>query len=201
MAAKRIAVITGGSSGIGEATARRLAKDGCVIAILDVNRAAGEAVAKSLSGRFYECDVSDAKAVDATAAQVEKDLGPAEVLVTAAGLIPNSEAIMEMDMAAHERMWAVNYNGTLYCCRAFARHMIAAKRGAIVTLGSINSKLPLPLPAYNPGKAAIERLTQLPAVELGRHNIRVNSVGPTYVMTPPLRAKVEAGQRDLEKIM
>ena len=60
------------------------------------------------------------------------------------------------------------------------------KRGAIVTLGSINSRLPLPIPAYNMGKAAIERLTQLLAFELGRHGIRVNTVGPTYVMTPPL---------------
>src|SRR4029453_19023752 len=51
------------------------------------------------------------------------------------------------------------------------------------------------------GKAAIERLTQLLAVELGRHGIRVNSVGPTYVMTPPLKAKIEAGQRDMKKIM
>ena len=106
MAAKRVAVITGGSSGIGEATARRLAKDGYAIAIVDVNKAAGEAVAKSLSGRFYECDVSDAKAVDAVAARVEKDMGPADVLVTSAGLIPNAESIMEMDMAAHDRMWA-----------------------------------------------------------------------------------------------
>ena len=201
MAEKRVAVVTGGSSGIGEATARRLAKDGYAIAIVDVNKAAGEAVAKSLSGRFYECDVSDAKAVDAVAARVEKEMGPAEVLVTSAGLIPNSESIMEMDMAAHDRMWAVNYNGTVHCARAFARQMIPRKRGAIVTLGSINSKLPLPIPAYNMGKAAIERLTQLLAVELGRHGIRVNSVGPTYVMTPPLRAKVEAGQRDLKKIM
>jgi len=201
MAARRVAVVTGGSSGIGEATARRLAADGYVIAILDVNKAGGEAVAKSLAGRFYACDVSDAKAVDGAAAQVERDLGPADVLVTSAGLIPNSEAIMDMDMAAHDRMWQVNYNGTIHACRAFGRQMIAGKRGAIVTLGSINSRLPLPLPAYNPGKAAIERLTQLLAVELGRHGIRVNSVGPTYVMTPPLRAKVEAGERDLGKIM
>ena len=108
---------------------------------------------------------------------------------------------MEMDMAAHDRMWQVNYNGTLHACRAFARQMIPLQRGAIVTIGSINSRMPMPLPAYNPGKAAVERLTQLLAVELGRHGIRVNSVGPTYVMTPPLRAAVAAGKRDMAKIM
>jgi NAD(P)-dependent dehydrogenase (short-subunit alcohol dehydrogenase family) len=198
---KPVAVITGGASGIGEATARRLAADGYAIAIIDMSKDAGEKVAASLGGRFYACDVSDAKAVDAVALAVEKDLGPAAVLVTSAGLIPNTESIMEMDMAAHDRMWQVNYNGTVHVCRAFARQMIAQKRGAIVTLGSINSRLPLPIPAYNIGKAAIERLTQLLAVELGRHGIRVNSVGPTYVMTPPLRAKVAAGQRDMNKIM
>jgi NAD(P)-dependent dehydrogenase (short-subunit alcohol dehydrogenase family) len=201
MTAKRVAVITGGASGIGEATVRRLAADGCAVAILDIDRAGGERLAKSLGGYFASCDVADAEAVDAAASQVERELGAADILVTSAGLIPNSEAIMDMDMDAHARMWEVNYNGTLHACRAFGRQMIARRRGAIVTLGSINSRLPLPLPAYNPGKAAIERLTQLLAVELGRHGIRVNSVGPTYVMTPPLRAKVESGQRDLGKIM
>jgi len=79
--------------------------------------------------------------------------------------------------------------------------MIGLKRGAIVTLGSINSLAPLPLPAYNPGKLAIARLTQLLAVELGRHGIRVNSVGPTYVMTETLQSRVDSGLRDLNKIM
>jgi NAD(P)-dependent dehydrogenase (short-subunit alcohol dehydrogenase family) len=201
MSSKTVAVVTGGASGIGEATARRFAADGHSVAILDINAVAGEAAAKSIGARFYACDVADAKAVDAAAAKVEGDLGPAGILVTSAGLIPNAEAIMEMDMEAHDRMWAVNYNGTVHAARAFARQMIPRNAGAIVTLGSINSRLPLPIPAYNMGKAAIERLTQLLAVELGRHGIRVNSVGPTYVMTPPLRAKVEAGQRDLNKIM
>jgi NAD(P)-dependent dehydrogenase (short-subunit alcohol dehydrogenase family) len=145
--------------------------------------------------------VADAKAVEAVAARVEADLGPAGLLVTCAGLIPAPESIMEMDMAAHDRMWQVNYNGTLHCCRAFARQMIPRKAGAIVTIGSINSRLPLPIPAYNMGKAVIERLTQLLAVELGRHGIRVNSIAPTYVMTPPLRAKVASGERDMGKIM
>lgn len=203
MSSKTVAVVTGGASGIGEATARRFAADGRSVAIVDVNAPAGEAVASSIGSgaRFYPCDVADRQAVDAAAARIEADLGPAGILVTSAGLIPNAEAIMDMDMAAHDRMWQVNYNGTVHAARAFARQMVPRKEGAIVTLGSINSRLPLPIPAYNMGKAAIERLTQLLAVELGRHGIRVNSVGPTYVMTPPLRAKVEAGQRDLAKIM
>jgi NAD(P)-dependent dehydrogenase (short-subunit alcohol dehydrogenase family) len=201
-----VAVVTGGASGIGEATARRLAADGYDLAVIDRNMEGAGAVAKSLvsagtKARAYGCDVADAAQVDQIASQVAADLGPAYLLVTSAGLIPNTESVMDMDMAAHERMWAVNYGGTLYACRAFARQMIPAKRGAIVTVGSINSMLPLPIPAYNIGKAAVVRLTQLLAVELGRHNIRVNSVGPTYVMTPPLKAKVAAGERDMNKIM
>ncbi len=203
---QRVAVVTGGASGIGEATVRRLAADGYDLAVIDRNIADAKSVAASLAtgGRralAYSCDVADAAAVDRVAAEVAADLGPATVLVTSAGLIPNTESILDMDMAAHERMWAVNYGGTLHACRAFARQMIPARHGAIVTIGSINSVLPLPIPAYNIGKAAVVRLTQLLAVELGRHNIRVNSVGPTYVMTPPLKAKVAAGERDMAKIM
>jgi NAD(P)-dependent dehydrogenase (short-subunit alcohol dehydrogenase family) len=206
MSGKGVAVITGGASGIGEAAAQRLAQDGYDIALLDTNRAAGELVAAALAGggrsaRLWMCDVADAAAVEKVALEVESELGPVHALVTAAGLIPDCESVMEMDMAAHDRMWRVNYAGTLHCCRAFAGKMLPRRCGAIVTLGSINSRLPLPLPAYNMGKAAIERLTQLLAVELGRCAIRVNCVAPTYVLTPPLRAKVASGQRDMGKIM
>src|SRR5262245_39731103 len=118
---RTIAVVTGGASGIGEATARRLAADGCSIAIVDINAAAGEAVAGSIgpTARFYSCDVADHKALENMAARVEAELGPAGILVTSAGLIPNAESIMDMDMAAHDRMWQVNYNGTVHCARAF----------------------------------------------------------------------------------
>jgi len=206
MASSKVAVVTGGASGIGAASAHRLAADGYDIAIVDMNKEGGEATAKTIvasgrASRFFTCDVADAAAVEGLATAVEKDMGPVHVLVTAAGLIPNTESVLDMDMAYHERMWKVNYNGTLHACQSFARRMIPRSKGAIVTVGSINSRMPLPLPAYNPGKAAIERLTQLLAVELGRHSIRVNSVGPTYVMTPPLRQKVADGQRDMGKIM
>lgn len=199
---KKLAVVTGGASGIGEATVRRFAQDGFAVAIVDVNDANGEALAKSLpEARYYRCDVSDLAAQEAVARRIEAEMGVAHALVTCAGIIPNTESVMDMDLEAHKRMWDVNYNGTLYTIRTFARSMAKMGRGAIVTIGSINSRAPLPIPAYNMGKAVIERLTQLLCVELGRQGIRVNSVAPTYVMTPPLRAKVQSGQRDLAKIM
>lgn len=202
-----VAVVTGAARGIGEATVRKFAANGFAVAALDVNRERGQALAQQLCAeghqvQFHLCDVSDAQAVDALAASLQLSLGPARVLVTSAALIPNTESIMDMDLQAHDRMWRVNYHGTVHACRSFGRQMVEARQGgAIVTLGSINSVLPMPLPAYNPGKAAIARLTQLLAAELGRHRIRVNSVGPTYVMTPELQARLDAGVRDLGKMM
>lgn len=201
-----VAVVTGGASGLGEAAAKRLAADNYDVALIDVddqggNRVLAEIESTGLNVKYYRCDVADPAAVDQVALAVARDLGDVEVLVTSAGLTPNSEAVLEMDMAAHERMWKVNYFGTIHSCQSFARLMVPRRRGAIVTLGSIHSRLPMPLPAYNPGKAAIERITQLLAVELGRFGIRVNSVGPTHVMTPPLEAAIAAGERDMSKIM
>lgn len=203
----RMAVVTGGARGIGAATVRHFAAQGCAVAALDVNHERGEALAAELRGQganvqFHACDVSDAAAVEAVSRRIEGELGPPAVVVTCAALIPNTESLMTMDLDAHGRMWRVNYDGTLHACRSFGARMVeAGQGGAIVTLGSINSVHPMPLAAYNPGKVAIVRLTQLLASELGRHGIRVNSVGPTYVMTPELQARIDAGLRDRAKIM
>jgi len=197
------AVITGGASGIGAATARRFAAAGMRVAIIDLNRAAGEALASELGAGawFHACDVGDPDAVERAAQAIDREGAPVDVLFTSAGLIANAETVLDMDMEAHERVWRVNYLGTVHACRSFGRRMTQRRQGAIVTVSSINSFMPLPLPAYNPGKAAVSRLTQLLAVELGRHGIRVNSVAPTYVMTPPLRARMDAGLRDEKKMM
>lgn len=204
--ASRIAVITGGGSGLGEAAAKRLAKDGYNLALIDIDEAGGTRVAQELmkaghKAKFIRCDVSDAAAVEAAAAAVEADLGIVEALVTSAAMQPNPECVLDMDMVAHEKMWKVNYFGTIHACQSFGKRMIPQEKGVIVTLGSIHSRMPLPLPAYNPGKVAIERMTQLLAAELGRFNIRVNCIGPTHVMTPPLVAAIKAGERDESKIM
>jgi NAD(P)-dependent dehydrogenase (short-subunit alcohol dehydrogenase family) len=178
-----------------------------VVAALDVNRERGEALAAELRAQglavhFHACDVADAAAVEALSHTLSAAFGPPAVLVTCAALIPNTESLMTMDLDAHGRMWRVNYDGTLHACRSFGGRMVdGGQGGAIVTLGSINSVHALPLAAYNPGKVAIVRLTQILACELGRHGVRVNSVGPTYVMTPEMQARIDAGLRDLAKMM
>jgi NAD(P)-dependent dehydrogenase (short-subunit alcohol dehydrogenase family) len=202
---KGTAVVTGGGSGIGEACARRFAKDGYAVAVIDVNADGASRVADDLAragatAKAYICDVSDVNAINATASSIETELGPATALVTSAGILNNANTIMAMDLEEHQRVWDVNYNGTVYTIRAIAPYMEERRRGAIVTVGSVNSFIQLPLPAYNPSKAAIKRLTELLCMELGRNNIRVNGVAPNYTMTPAIKQRIESGQRDPENI-
>ncbi|MCB1374825.1 MAG: SDR family oxidoreductase [Rhodobacteraceae bacterium] len=194
----RTAVITGGASGLGEACARRFAAEGARVWILDANAARAAEVAADIGGgaRSAGIDVTDEAALLAIAERIEADTGAPDILVTSAGILETVATVMDEDMAIHDRVWAVNYRGTVLSCRAFGRQMRAAGRGAIVTIGSVNSFSALPLPAYGPSKTAILRLTQILSVELGRHGVRVNAVAPTYVITPAMQARIDAGERD-----
>lgn len=196
----KVAVVTGGASGIGEATARRFAQDGWQVAILDRDEARGEAVAAELGGRFRTCDVADRAMIDAAVAGVLDACGRVDAGVCAAGILETPATIVDMDVEAHDRLWQVNYHGTVHSARAFGRAMQGQGGGAIVTIGSINSYVALPLPAYCPSKTAILRLTEMLAVELGRFGIRVNGVAPTYVLTPAIRARIASGERDPDVI-
>ncbi len=199
---QRSAVITGGASGLGEACARRFAADGVLVWILDADAERAAAVAADIGGaaRSAAVDVTDAAALEACAERIAAETGAPDILVTSAGILETVSTVLDTDMDLHDRVWAVNYRGTVATCRAFGRPMRAAGRGAIVTLGSTNSFSALPLPAYGPGKTAILRLTQILAVELGRHGVRVNGVAPTYVITPAMQARIDKGERDPEVI-
>ncbi len=202
---KGIAVVTGGGSGIGEACARRFANDGYAVAVIDQDASGAERVAAEINengakAKAYVGDVSELQTMTEFAAGIESELGPATALVTSAGILNNANTIMAMDLEEHQRVWDVNYNGTVYTVRAIAPYMEERRKGAIVTVGSVNSFIQLPLPAYNPSKAAIKRLTELLCMELGRNNIRVNGVAPNYTMTPAIRQRIDSGQRDPENI-
>ena len=199
-----VALVTGGASGIGEACVRRFAADGYRIAILDMNGERAEAVVSDLGGDDHALwravDVSDHEAVDAAVDEVTGQWGRIDVCVASAGILENKSTVLDADPEAHDRLWQVNYNGTVNTCRSVGKVMRAQNAGAMITLGSINSFVPLPLPAYCPSKTAITRLTELLAVELGRFNVRVNGLAPTYVLTPALKARIESGDRDPDLI-
>jgi len=201
-----IAIVTGGGSGLGEACARKLADIGSEVWLLDLNIKAAEAASERIraaGGTAYamQIDVSDPAAVEDASIRIKADSGTPFALVTAAGIIETVSTVLDVDLEAHDRLWAINYGGTLNACRSFGRLMREAGAGSIVTVGSINSFAALPLPAYCPSKTAILRLVEMLSVELGRFGVRVNGVAPTYVLTPGLQAKVDAGERSLDVML
>lgn len=201
MAVARISVVTGGGSGIGRATAVKFAGLGDHVVVADVNLpGAEETVARIVedggAASAVAVDVSDEASVASLAAAAET-VGPTAALVNCAGILQNATRVEDMDLAEHDRLWDVNYRGTYLCCRVFGPLMAGRGHGAIVNIGSIAGFEMFPLPAYSPSKAAIHQLTKVLAGDLGPRGVRVNAIAPGYVMTEALKARVEAGERDV----
>jgi NAD(P)-dependent dehydrogenase (short-subunit alcohol dehydrogenase family) len=201
MTTRSVAVVTGGASGIGEASARRLGRAGHPVAVLDINGEKAETVAASIAvdgctARAWTVDVTDAAAVAAVGAEIQRAFGAVEILVNSGGVLQNATRILDMPLDEAERIFRINYFGTLICCQVFGRMMKAAKRGSIINLASINSFRCSAQPAYAVSKAAIVMLTETLAAELGPHGVRVNAVAPGYTLTPPIKARIDSGQRD-----
>jgi 2-hydroxycyclohexanecarboxyl-CoA dehydrogenase len=192
----RVAVITGGASGIGLGAAKALAEDGHKVALLDLKGA--EEVAKELANGGataigITCDVSDRAAVAAAFAQVRSDLGPTEILVTSAG-IESFQSILDVTPESWDRIIAVNLTGTFTCVQEAAKDMLAAGWGRIVTISSQSAQSGAPnMTHYSASKGGVISLTRSLAVELARKGITANSVSPSLVDTPMARQAEAAG--------
>ena len=190
--AGKTAVVTGGGQGIGLASVEALAEAGAkvVIADRDVKVAAqGQASlkAKGYDVEIVDMDVTSSGQVAAVAAQLVARHGKVDILVNNAG-IARSETPAETVADEH---WLnvidVNLNGTFWCCREFGKHMLAAKSGTIVNIGSMSGFIvnkPQEQSYYNASKAAVHHLTKSLAAEWGARGVRVNAVAPTYIETP-----------------
>ena len=198
---KGLAVVTGGSSGIGEGCARGLAERGATVAILDINPA-GEAVARGIGGRFFHCDVGDDKAFAAVAGEVEAAMGPAEYLVNSAGILQTS-AMKPRDfpISAWDDIVRVDQRGTYLACLYFGERMVTRGRGAIVNIASVAGMMSTPLHSYTPAKAAVIAMTQTLAAEWGRSQVRVNAISPGVTRTPALDAALKRGDRSLDDLL
>lgn len=192
----RIAVVTGGASGIGAATARALRQRGATVVVLDVTEAA-DALAKELGGRAWRTDVGDEAAVEAAAAAIEAEVGPVDILVNSAGVIQRPVAPQDLSMKDWDEIVRVDQRGTYLASLVFGRRMAARGKGAIVNIASIAGMRSMPLHSYAPAKAAVISMTECLAAEWGPSGVRVNAVSPGYTLTPALQRAIDAGERDV----
>ncbi len=186
-----VAVVTGGGSGIGKATASLLAQAGATVVIVDREQSACESSASAivaLGGSAFAstADITDELAVEKLFADTVKREGHIDVVVNNAGIAIRKPAI-DLAVLDWDRVVAVNMTGIFLCARAAARHMIDAKRGGTIVntasiMGLSGGGL-YPNISYQATKGAVVNMTRALAVEWAPNNIRVNAVAPTYVRT------------------
>lgn len=185
----RVAVVTGGARGLGEATAARLAEAGAAVLIADADGEAGRATATRLASTFpgsrvqsVQLDVRDADAVHAAAARAAEEWGGLDVWVNNAGIFPPAHPV-RASAAEFERIMSVNVTGTHLGCQAAAERMSAAGRGGVI-VNVASTAAYRGAGAYSASKWAVRGLTKGLASTLGPRGIRVVAVAPTVTATP-----------------
>lgn len=182
----RLALITGGGSGIGEGIARAMANNGARVIVVDVNTEGAGRVAAAIGGdaAAYGLDVTDRAACDALATTIRRDIGPVAVLVNNAGIIRRGTVEAANTRADWDATMAVNLDGPYNMVTAFV-DQLKATQGSVINIGSIQSFVALPnSAAYTSSKHAIRGLTKALAIELSPQGVRVNAIGPGLIATP-----------------
>jgi 3-oxoacyl-[acyl-carrier protein] reductase len=209
----KVAVVTGGGSGIGEAICVALAEQGARLAVVDIDRDAAELTAGLVSESVaIEADVADSAAVERALAQTEATLGPLDILVNNAGIAgraeldriaprieqqfaaattgatpPPLEATVQLTDEEWRRMLSVHLDGTFYCTRAALRTMAPRGAGVIINIASIcGIEGCMGAPHYSAAKAGILGFTRAVAKEVISQGVRVNAIAPGYIDTPML---------------
>ena len=185
----RVAVVTGGASGIGEATCHELARRGHRVAVVDRDGEGAARVAKNLAAGGAQAvgltaDVTDRTAVDDAFAQTRRELGPIEILVTSAGLCVFTP-FADITLDEWNRVFDVNLTGTFHCCQAALPDMVEAHWGRIITISSSSAQRGSPkAPHYAAAKGAVMVLTKTLALAYAPHGITVNTIPPSGIETP-----------------
>lgn len=186
----RVAIITGGASGIGLATARRFAAEGARVVVADLDPVSGEAAAAEVDGLFRLVDVADEASVNQLFDGVAADLGRVDIAFNNAGISPaDDDSIETTELPAWERVQDVNLKSVYLCSRAALRHMVPAGRGSIINtasfvalLGSATSQI-----SYTASKGGVLAMTRELGVQFARQGIRINALCPGPVNTPLLQ--------------
>ncbi|MBA5777293.1 SDR family oxidoreductase [Stappia sp. F7233] len=199
----KVAIITGGASGIGFAIARRFVSDGAKVVIADIDDGRGEEAEKELKdigeAVYVTCDVAEKLDVRNLVASALDAFGDVDILVNNAGIVAGAD-LLELDEADFDRVLAVNLKGAFLCLQAVARHLVdrvkaGGEPGTIINISSINAVLAIAdqVP-YSISKGGVNQLTRVSALALAPYGIRVNAIGPGSISTDMLATVLEDEQ-------
>ena len=194
----KVAVVTGGATGIGEAVCRQLAARGRKVAILDVDGPGAMKLAKELGAGGHEAlglevDVTDRPGIDAAFMNIRSKLGPSQILITCAGMVAFDQ-FSEITPEKWQRVIDVNLTGTFHACQAALVDMVATGWGRIVTVSSSAAQRGSPLNAhYATAKGGVIVLTKSLARAYAPHGITVNTIPPSGIETPMQHLSQERG--------
>ncbi|GIX31331.1 MAG: 3-hydroxyacyl-CoA dehydrogenase [Porticoccaceae bacterium] len=201
------AVVTGGASGLGAATARRLARLGAKVAVFDLNEETGKRLAEEIGGRFLRVDVTDEGSVEAGLAAAEEAHGVARILVNCAGIVSGAKTVGKeyapFPLDLFRRTVEVNLVGTFNVLSRFAARLAQAEprgeeRGVIVNTASVAAfEGQVGQAAYSASKGGIVGLTLPVARDLAEYGIRVMAIAPGIFMTPMMASLPEKVQQSL----
>jgi NAD(P)-dependent dehydrogenase (short-subunit alcohol dehydrogenase family) len=186
----RVAVITGGCSGIGLATAKRFAAEGAHVVIGDVDAQRGPDIAEQLSGAFVKTDVTRKESVDALFAFAQNTYGSVDVAFNNAGISPpDDDSILTTELEAWRRVQEVNLTSVYLCCKAALPYMLRQGKGSIINtasfvavMGAATSQI-----SYTASKGGVLSMTRELGVQFARQGVRVNALCPGPVNTPLLQ--------------
>ncbi|MCX7911829.1 MAG: glucose 1-dehydrogenase [Dehalococcoidales bacterium] len=192
----KAAIVTGGANGIGEATARLLAREGAAVAIVDIDDENGRKVATDIRkaggvADFWHLDISKEDEVRRVFAEVYEKYGRLHILVNNAAIPGYRKPAHETTSEEWDRIMNVNLKGAFYCTKYAAPYMIRSGGGSIVNVASVYGLIGCDTPVYDTSKGALRAMTKSDALMYAKHNIRVNSVHPGNIITPLFRKLVE----------
>ena len=196
---RKVAIVTGAASGIGLACAELLVASGAKGALVDINpqhlAKATNSVQEKGTARGYQLDVTNIPAIAPTVSRIRQELDEVDILVCCAG-IGTAELAEKITEAGWDSVLSTNTKGLFFCNQAVAiQSMIPRKTGAVVNIASMFGLVAAPPPLmtahYCVSKAGVISLTRQGAIEWAQHNIRVNAVAPTFVLTPLSKGDLE----------